>query len=283
MATFSERIGLKPVRSVIQRESADEPLRNALWNIITMLYWNRAHKFIEHDQSGVGTLLVRFWCWHLNRRYDEMDDYAPTTVGVIKKIFIEGPWNEMFDILEFIPGNHQDSKNPHETHWNPMFIKRCNEILEQYMSAYRFVDGEIVEITSENEIVAIEGALSASRSQYAPVHEHLRRALELLSDREARDYRNSIKESISAVESLACLIAEKPKATLNDALDEIEKKHALHGALKKSFSNLYGYTSDEGGVRHKLLDEAALSLEDATFMLVSCSAFVSYLIAKAKP
>lgn len=151
------------------------------------------------------------------------------------------------------------------------------------MSAYRFVDGEIVEITSENEVLAIENALFTSQSQYRPVHEHLRRALELLSDRETRDYRNSIKESISAVESLACLIAGKPKAALNDALDVIEKKHSLHGALKKSFSNLYGYTSDAGGVRHKLLDETILSQEDATFMLVSCSAFVSYLIAKAKP
>jgi hypothetical protein len=187
----------------------------------------------------------------------------------------------MLDILEYVPKNFEYPNNQYETESiNQKFIERCNDILEAHMSAYRFVHGEIVEITSEAEIEAIENALDGTRSAYGPVHEHLRRALELLSDRHERDYRNSIKESISAVESLACLIAGKPKASLNDALTEIEKKHVLHGALKKSFSNLYGYTSDEGGVRHKLLEEATLNIEDATFMLVSCSAFVNYLIAK---
>jgi len=50
--------------------------------------------------------------------------------------------------------------------------------------------------------------------------------------------------------------------------------------LKKGFSNLYGYTSSAEGIRHALLEEAKLNFEDAKFMLVSCSAFVNYLIAK---
>ena len=44
-----------------------------------------------------------------------------------------------------------------------------------------------------------------------------------------RDYRNSIKESISAVEAMARLVAENPKATLADALKAIERRGALHG------------------------------------------------------
>lgn len=281
MASFSERKGLKAVRTIIQRESADEPLRNALWNILTMLHWKAADKWISTDRSGRGTLLVRLWCWHFEKRYDAMENYIPDTVGYIRNVFLEGSWNEMLDILEYVPKNFELTDNPYETNrLNAMFVQRCNEILDQHMSAYRFVDGEIIEMTSEAEIKAIEDALDSTRSAYRPVHDHLRRALELLSDKEARDYRNSIKESISAVESIACIIAGKPKATLNDALKELESKHDLHGALKQSFSHLYGYTSDEGGVRHKLLDEPTLSLEDATFMFVSCSAFVSYLIAK---
>lgn len=52
------------------------------------------------------------------------------------------------------------------------------------------------------------------------VKTHLRRALELLSDRENPDYRNSIKEPISAVESLSKVIAEKSNASLSKALEE---------------------------------------------------------------
>jgi len=111
----------------------------------------------------------------------------------------------------------------------------------------------------------------------------LKRALDLFADRESPDYRNSIKESILAVEAICQLITDNPKATLGDALKEIAKKTKvdLHGALKDAFGSLYGYTSDAEGIRHALLDEPNLCFEDAKFMLVSCSAFINYLIAKS--
>lgn len=55
----------------------------------------------------------------------------------------------------------------------------------------------------------------------------------------------------------------------------------MHSDLKEAFKKLYGYTSDADGIRHALMDESNLDFEDAKFMLVSCSAFTNYLIAKA--
>ena len=104
----------------------------------------------------------------------------------------------------------------------------------------------------------------------------------LMSDRKSPDYRNSIKESISAVEAICRLITNHKKVTLGQCLKEMEgAKVMLHGALKKAFSNLYGYTSSAAGIRHALMDEPRLSFEDAKFMLVSCSAFINYLVSKA--
>ena len=55
----------------------------------------------------------------------------------------------------------------------------------------------------------------------------------------------------------------------------------IHEAMKKSFSSLYGYTSDEGGIRHcEGMFESNVTFEEAKFMVVSCSAFVNYLIAE---
>ncbi|MBU1626736.1 hypothetical protein KKB18_05135 [bacterium] len=53
--------------------------------------------------------------------------------------------------------------------------------------------------------------------------------------------RNSIKESISAVESVCKVISEDQKATLGKALNIIEKKVDLHNALKEGFQKIYGY------------------------------------------
>jgi len=71
-----------------------------------------------------------------------------------------------------------------------------------------------------------------------------------------------------------------PKATLGDALSMLEKNNHLHPALKKGFSTIYGYTSDEGGIRHAMLDEPTITVTDAKFFLVSCSTFINYLKAK---
>ncbi len=44
---------------------------------------------------------------------------------------------------------------------------------------------------------------------------------------------------------------------------------------------MYNWTSQDGGIRHANSDEEiTISFEDAKYMLVICSAFVNYLIAK---
>jgi hypothetical protein len=74
------------------------------------------------------------------------------------------------------------------------------------------------------------------------------------------DYRNCVKESISAVESAARQIAGEG-AKLADALAALERKGVtLHPALKKGFLRLYGYTSDDDGIRHAILDEPTAAI-----------------------
>jgi len=54
--------------------------------------------------------------------------------------------------------------------------------------------------------------------------------------------------------------------------------------LAKGYNKIYGWTSDEGGIRHALSDkgDVEITLADARYMLVSCSAFVNYLISNAE-
>ncbi|WP_372526833.1 hypothetical protein [Piscinibacter sp.] len=50
--------------------------------------------------------------------------------------------------------------------------------------------------------------------------------------------------------------------------------------MKDGFVKLYGYTSDEQGIRHAMLDEPDLHAADARFFLLSCTSFVNYLKAQ---
>lgn len=90
-----------------------------------------------------------------------------------------------------------------------------------------------------------------------------------------------MRESIHAVESTARRFDPNAR-TLAPALKSLEKTAALHPALKRAFSNLYGYTSDEQGIRHALIDNPPghVGQDEAVFMLGACASFSSYLARK---
>ena len=108
---------------------------------------------------------------------------------------------------------------------------------------------------------------------------HLRNASTCIN---AGDWAGSVRESIHAVESVARQLDPAASGTLGPALKSLKKSGALHPALGKAFDKLYGYTSDEQGIRHALLDEpnADVGMDEAVFMLGACASFVSYLWRK---
>ena len=90
-----------------------------------------------------------------------------------------------------------------------------------------------------------------------------------------------LRESIHAVESVARKL-DPDSTTLGPALNALAKRGTIHPALRDGFSKLYGFTSDQEGVRHALLEGASPEVDeaDALYMFGACAAFVSYLIRK---
>jgi len=276
MSIFSDRMGFTPVRSAVQLDSMDKELRNGLWNVLSCDILSGSSSLSAGYGTWDGALCRTVWRDHFKEPVDEMPASWPEAYDELKGYFFNCTWFQVYDFLEFaaraFPKFYGDP--------TPDFIAGCNQVLKRELSAYRFVGGQIAPITSEEEIASIEEALDLP-AVLKPVSQHLVRALELLADRKSPDYRNSVKESISAVEALSQLITGDTKATLGQALKVIEDAVGLHGALKAALGSLYGYTSDAEGIRHALLEEPTLDSEDAKFMLVACSAFVHYLVEKA--
>jgi hypothetical protein len=280
MNLFSQRKGIKPVKTVIQADSIDADLRNGLWSVLYLRYWQKVESqdFRRDPYSAVSTathkLCRALWLHYFKYPVDTLPWRWSEMCDLLRNYFFSCPWNEVYDFIEFIAKNYPDETA------NALFRDDCNFILEREVSAYRFVGDTISPITSEEEIDVIEQATQPSDS-LRPVAIHLQKALDFLADRKSPDYRNSIKESISGVEAACKLLTGDPKADLNEALSELKKRVSVHPALERAFISMYAYTSDEDGIRHALMDEPSLGFEDAKFMLVSCAAFVNYLRAKA--
>ena len=279
MNLFSERYGYKPVRETLQVESIDKPLRNKLWSILQETYWDTAilsrggHTFLSKS-SPLRTLCRDLWVNLFKRAIDTLSDDWAVIREEFRRHFFRGEWYEVYDFLEFVANAFPTVP------LNEQFMKACNSALEKEMAGYRFVGRKIVRIIDEVEVEAIEAACEV---EVPPVRAHLRHALELLSDRTKPDYRNSMKESILAVEALAKVVTGDAKNTLGQLLDSLKESHGLHPALCGVFEKLYGYTSDAGGIRHALMDEDDLTFEDAKFMLVACSAFVNFVGSTLEP
>lgn len=275
MRKFSERKGLVPVSEVIQTGDMREPLRNSIWNTLDVCLWS-IDGYIYAGYGQAEAYIIPFsralWSTYFKKTIDKIPLATNFILLEIRNYFFDCKWYEVYDFIEFVCKFYSDARV------SDKLRDGLNTVLERELSGYRLIGGFIVEITQEQEVEMLQSALEDTR--FAPVNAHLQRSLELLSARENPDYRNSIKESISAVESMARLLIGDDKATLGDALRQLEKNGKLHSALKNGFSSIYGYTNDADGIRHSMMEMPNLSGHDAKFFLLSCTSFINYLKTK---
>lgn len=276
---FSERFGHKPVRLELQKESIDDALRAGLWTAVSTQVFE--FRFVYNDwEERYFRVSKRCMVYFFKRPIDEAPSSADEFVERIRKWFFKADWHQIYDFIEFV--SVPDNSGFHEQDNRAIkFPEMVNSFLEMEKSAYRLINCQIIPITSEKELeeVAAVGQLSG---KFAPVAKHISAAVALYANRRSPDYRNSVKEAISAVESAVKIMTGNDKATLGDALKKLGEHHQLHPALKEALSKLYGYTNDAGGIRHAMLEASNIDEPDARFMLVVCSAFSNLLIERSQ-
>ena len=286
MALFSERYGYTKASDVIIREKITPEIQNAICSCYDKLpdLFNEVIVYYQDAKAEYKNLEEYLWVYFLNERAANFSDGYK--YHVVATVYIEDKSNAWYKKLDIIEKTIQylrnfDAKNHKFYSVASNFIKLLNSAFERLNFAYRIINDAIVEITSEQEIKTIEIAIDNSARN---VKMHLNRALELYAQRPNSDYRNSIKESISAVEAFC---REKTgENTLGKALNKLEKNGIVFpDVLKTAFEKLYAYTNQpDAGIRHALMDDTGVytpKAEEAIFMLVSCSAFINYLNKKA--
>ena len=285
MKLFSERYNYTKVTDVIIREKITPEIQNA----ICSCYDKLKRFFIEAGTYYSDTPYIDMekylWTYFLNQR--EGNFYQGRMYHIVATQFIEdenNPWYRKLDLIEFtVKYLHTlDTKHDMRMFVFHSFVEQLNFEFKRLNFAYRVINTEIVEITSDEELAAIESSMHDSPHN---IRMHLSKALELYAQRPTGDYRNSIKESISAVEAYCREITGEK--TLGEALNKINSNGlVIPQILKVAFEKLYAYTNQPNtGIRHALMDETGTytpASEEALFMLVSCSSFINYLNNKLK-
>lgn len=189
---FSERIGAVQVE--IQVGAMNAPLRNTIWNFVAELIpeyrsanYRRAFDAIAQDVLRVPTVNVSY------------SNPSRWLLELVQKM----EWAEVYDLLEYAV-----AMSPY---WRDTdvrdSVKLANKLLEREHSGYRFVNGQLSPITNLTEIGEIEQAAGrAATAGLDGVREQIAQAVRLLGQRPQPDYRNAVKEAISAVEGVVKLI-----------------------------------------------------------------------------
>lgn len=282
---FSDRRKIQPLDNEIQIYNFDERTRNKIANLIKRWYGMIYQKGYSSQflKSLLNDVFGEYVSYDLEDRIKYHDDKI--FEEFIYDAIIEEDYASVLTLVEYITVFFNDFKNHYlQINYFPSyrnefldFVKELNELFKEEFVGYRMIENQIAPISDDIEVEEIKQGLNI---QYDGCKSHIKKALTLLSNREKPDYKNSIKESISAVESICKIITKDSKATLGKAINQLEKNGLnIHPSLISAFSKLYGYTSDEGGIRHaEGLFESKVSFGEAKYMLVSCCAFVNYLL-----
>lgn len=267
--TFSQREGYAPLPVPLELKELPTAARTAIWNAL----YTCMEEFGRRRDNPWPTILQDLFAFY-DGLLDEWN-YRDTWAWMRKRLASD-PFNDVFDVIEFLMRHR---RCPSE------FISDLASVFRRFQLAYIIDAGPpptILPATTVEE--GNELARNLAELQDAGLDgctTHLRNASKCIND---GDSAGSVRESICAVESVARQIDPKASKGLGAALASLEHEGALHPAFKQAISKLYGYTSDEQGIRHALLDkaEANVTQDEALFMLGACASFASYLWRKHK-
>lgn len=271
--TFAQAEGVEPLPSQLKIGELSEQLRAVLWAAVHDSLLQSINRYNREIEDPWYDILIDKHVYRDYQAKDMFDGEASNAHSNVKQIFTTGSYIKVFDFIQWVlrHGNRP-----------PGFADDIGEALKIGRAAYAIFDGDtIVPIASEAEAKNLRQAfVDLAATEFGGARAQLRNAGEKLT---AGDFSGSVRDSIHAVEAVARLL-EPSANTLDPALAKLKKKVAVHPALAQGFGKLYGYTSDQQGIRHALVDGpgAAVDESDALYMLGACAAFVSYLINKAR-
>lgn len=269
---FSQRMGYEPVPAQLRLGEVSSELRRLLDYGIHLEIRREARSSYDGDYLSSRwerishDLHVQFF----KKKASSFQNKSFIIRKDLEEFFYGASIGKLFDLIEFLI-RHPKCETTLYDDFSQAFVSA--------RAAYRIIDRHIVAIGTEQQGAAFVMAIAATEAIGADAaRKHLIEAATCLR---SGDWSGSVRESIHAVEALALQLS--PETTgLGPALTAMERRGHLHGGLRAAFSSLYGYTSDEKGVRHALVfrSQAQVDEADALFMLGACASFVSYMIAR---
>jgi len=193
-------------------------------------------------------------------------------------------WPEFYDFIELVGQllKKKDDDIPFgDTEYFEAYTKKVNALLHEDGIGWNLNDqSELTRQIPRPVAKRAEAARDALKDKFAPARVHYQKATDYLY-RHPIDEANSIKEIVSAIESVARTVV--PKATtLGAAIKLLQRDPRFSTHLLDSLEKLYVYSNATPQVRHGHPAVGQPSLEEAELAHAVGVAYILYLIAASR-
>lgn len=214
---------------------------------------------------------------------DEADpwDYDNNSAwGALTEHLKSCDWPEFYDFIELVGKQLQkkDEDIPFgETENFKLYQARVNALFEEDGIGWGLSErSELVRQIPRLVAKRAERAEAALKDKYAPARLHYQKATAYLYQHPI-DEANSIKEIVSAVESVARVVAPKT-STLGDAIKVLRKDPHFSSHMLDALEKIYAYSNATPLVRHGHAKAGRPLLAEAELAHTAGIAFILYLI-----
>lgn len=291
MPRFSHRYGFDPERPqgpIV--EDAPGWLRDAfivkILNRLTYIDQDTRCSKRDHEPLGVKSLNQNL-CTIVKREMDDSDWDTFHCVYGLEFTLKKCEWYQFYDCIEEIGElliEHDKiyakstlALSAYEEYTFNTFIKNVNKLFEENGVGWRLNGRSHFETALPKDLsrrsVAIEERLS---DKFEPARNSYRKAKQFALGVH-KDPENSIKESVTALESVAKILYENT-ATFGAALNKMRGDSEVPKGIVSVMQKFYDYTNDEPGVRHGSTQTAKSDEMDAELALHLSAAFIRYLL-----
>lgn len=279
---FSDREGVHPIPKMIQTTSFLKETRICLFNSFKQIMEDQIRLFCLSKKAIAKRIVEDAFNEIYSNEYEWSYDVV---LNEILSVFKEGQYDEILTIIEFCCNLVFKSRSQYKEAFSFDITLRgyddvresMNKAFEKEFVGYRFIDNYITRIVDQSEIDEIAHSFNGP---YDSVNDSIRKSISMLSENGDKDYKNSIKEAVMALEQLCNILLHETGLVLSNSFERICALISTSDYLKESIKKLYKFASDENGIRHGNNKESyEIRFDDAKYILVICSSTINYLLS----
>jgi len=267
---FSRKFGLRPTPQGLIYDSIPETARIGLFHIIFESLGG------IDDEPKYQSLYLAI-CKTIRIRLDWSISHEIIYAEAIEEIILKCEWDKFYEICQIA---YQVVERLRK-HLIKDFQEKLNALFKDEFLGFELQDSRIERLGNPITDAKIkEARILLKEPEFKGADELFEKAINAFNILPNPDSENCIKDAVAAIESVAKIVSNNEKASLDDIIKAAAKKQVIPQPLDQTITKLYAYRGNEPAVAHGGIEPSKVTVDEAELVLAMSAAMIIYLVKK---